>query len=366
MAKTISNVLTGVATLSLRQPNDAIAEWMSDQYQAGTHSVKLSKAGTGDAGSTHLQLTPPTGITFTAFCANATAGAPTAYSFYHKCQNGVTGNYLQMEFRFEDPDSEAWCEFTVAGMQGFAGLGLWTLVDLATDAAVANCGYGGVGETGGSFFQWGALIALTGAAAAITGAEANVTDCGPWILSRVRLELWESAPARYAYVDTVVINGTAYAIEPGAASAVGISLSSPFTEVGYTEDGVTFEYTADTADIEVEEETFPIDRVLTKETVAVTCNMAESSLFNIDKAMAGSVLSGSILTLGDGVNKTMNLKIEGITPTGYLRAIHIPKATATGAVGMAYKKGEKTVVPVTFQALKATGEKAVTIVDNAA
>lgn len=365
MGKTIANVLVGVAALFIRQPNDAIAEWMSDQYQAGSHSVKLKKTGSGNAGSTHLQLTPPPGIDFTTFCANATAGAPTAYSFYHKCQNLITGNYLQMEFRFEDPDSEAWCEFTVLGMQGHPGTGIWTPVDLATDAAVANCGYGGVGEGGGSFFEYGTLIALTGAAAAITAAEANVDDCGPWLLTRVRLELWEPEPARYAYVDTVVLNGVAYAIEPGAAATVGLSLSSPFTEVGYTEDGVTIEYTADEADIEVEEETFPIDRVITKETLAVTCNMAESSLFNIDKAMAGSVLSGSILKLGNGVNKTMNLKIAGTNPAGFNREILIPLATATGAVGMSYKKGEKTIVPVTFQALK--GDSPVcTIVDNAA
>lgn len=365
MGKTIANVLVGVAELGIRQPNDAIAEWMSDQYQAGSHSVKLKKTGSGNAGSTHLQLTPPAGIDFTTFCANATAGGGVAYQFYHKCQNGVTGNYLQMEFRFEDPDSEAWIEFTVLGMQGHVGDGLWTLVDLMTDAAVANCGYGGVGETGGSFFQFGVLIALTGAAAAITGAEANVTDCGPWIMTRVRLELWEPEPARYAYVDTVVLNGVAYAIEPGDATAVGLSLSSPFTEVGYTEDGVTIEYTADEADIEVDEETFPIQRVITKETAAITCNMAESSLFNIDKAMAGAVLSGSILTLGEGVNKTMNLKIAGKAPNGDNREIFIPLATATGAVGMAYKKGEKTVVPITLQALKGDSP-AVTIVDSAA
>lgn len=361
----ISNVLTGVATLSIRQPNDAIAEWMSDQYQAGSHSVKLSKKGSGNAGSTHLQLTPPAGITFTAFCANATAGAPTAYSFYHKCQNLVTGNYLQMEFRFEDPDSEAWCEFTVMGMQGHPGTGIWTQVDLSTDAAVANCGYGGVGEGGGSFFEYGTLIALTGAAAAITGAEANVDDCGPWILSRVRLELWEPEPTRYAYVDTVVINGTAYAIEPGDASAVGLSLSSPFTEVGYTEDGVTLTYNADEADVDVEEETFPIDRVITKETLEVTCNMAESSLYNMDKAMAGAVLSGSIIKLGGGVNKTMNLKIAGTNPAGFNREILIPLATAAGAVGISYKKGTKTIVPVTFRALKGDSDACV-IVDNAA
>ena len=129
---------------------------------------------------------------------------------------------------------------------------------------------------------------------------------------------------------------------------------------------MTIEYTGDTADIEVEEETVPIDRVLTKETIQITCNMAESSLYNIDKAMAGSVLVGSLLTVGAGGNKTMNLIITGTNPAGLIRQILIPLATSTGAVAMSYRKGEKTVVPVTFQALKSANEPALTIVDNAA
>ncbi|MBT9164024.1 MAG: hypothetical protein DDT23_00013 [candidate division WS2 bacterium] len=125
--------------------------------------------------------------------------------------------------------------------------------------------------------------------------------------------------------------------------------------VGYTEDGVTFEYSADTADIETEEETFPIARVITKETLTVTCNMAESSLNNIDKAIAGSVLAGNTITIGGGRIKEMSIRIVGRNPAGFARTIEIPLATATGTVGMAYRKGAKTVVPVSFQALRGVG-----------
>jgi len=125
------------------------------------------------------------------------------------------------------------------------------------------------------------------------------------------------------------------------------------------------EYTADTADIEVEEETFPINRVITKETVAFTCNMAESSLANIGNAMAGAAVSANILSFGAGVNKTMNLRLVGKNPAGLIREVLLPKVTATGVVGMSYKKGEKTIVPVTFQALKPADGFACTIVDNA-
>jgi len=185
-------------------------------------------------------------------------------------------------------------------------------------------------------------------------------------LSRIRVELWEATPARYCHIDSVVVHGVTYEIEPGAATAVGLILSSPYTDVGYTEDGVTFDYGVDTADIEVEEETFPIERRITKETLGITCNMAESSLFNIDKAIAGSVLSGSIITLGAGVLKKMSIKLDGTNPAGFIRSIELPLVTATGAVGMSYKKGEKTVVPVTFQALKPASGSVCTIVDNAA
>jgi len=360
---TIANVLTGVATLGIRQPNDAIAEWSSVNPYTGTYSVKLTKSGSGDNGSTHLEIVPPTSVTLGTF--NTGIGGADSYDFWY-CDGaaGVVGNFLQIEFRFEDPNSDGHVDITAVPFQGDTADGIWTAWDLNTDAAV---GYYGANEIGTRMDDWGLGTALISTIRGIIGpltvggAAGSADD---WICVRVRFELWEATPARFVRVDSVRLQGTLYTVEPGG-TAPAMSLSSPFTDVGYTEDGVTIEYTADTADIEVEEETFAIDRVITKEATAVTCNMAESSLYNIDKAMAGAVLSGNILRLGGGVNKTMNLKIAGLNPAGYIREILIPLATATGAVGMPYKKGEKTIVPVTFQALKGTND-AVQIVDNTA
>ncbi len=363
MGNEVANVLVGLATLSIRQPNDALAQWVSDLKYAGSHSVKLSKGGSGNAGSTHLQLTPPAGITVDLFATNAAAGGAEKYSFWHKCQNGVTGNYAQFEFRFEDPDSEAWLEYTVVAQQNKAGDGQWAELDLSTDTPEG--GYGGVGELGESFFEWGTLLAIGGLAAAIESAKEAVSDCGDWIMTRVRIEMWEPEPARYMHIDSVTIDGVAYEIEPGAATAPGLSLSSPYVDVGYTDDGVVFNYTVDLTDIRVEEESVPVGRKIAAETLEIVCNMAESSLDNIDKAIAGSVLSGNILTIGAGVLKEMSIKLTGITPAGGVRSYEFPRVTATGSVGMTFKRNEKTIVPLTFQALKPSSGPVGTFVDNA-
>jgi len=363
MAKIISNVLTGVATLKLGLTENK-AEWSDEYVISGSHSVKLSKPATGNYGSTHVQIIP-TGNAAAQTLADFDAQALTWGYDYRRSVTADVAWWIGMECRFSDPNSNSWVDITTTAPV-VAGDGIWAT--RAFNGAVDTCYYGGWSELDGSFSNFVPQV-ITGVAADVALKAPNqtaVTPVGTWLLTRVRLELWETATERQCYVDNIVIDGVTYTLEPGETGTAGISLDGFDTEIGYTEDGVTTEYSADMADIEVEEETFPIDRVITKETVNVTCNMAESSLFNIDKAMAGSLLSGSILKLGGGVNKKLNLILTGTNPAGYIRQISMPSCTATGAVGMPYKKGSKTVVPVTFQALKTASHPAVTMVDNGA
>ena len=367
---TIVNVLTGVATLEVKDPDTMRAEWSQEYvYPGATYSVKLSKPATGSYGSTHVQITP-SGAAASLTCNEWTNLAGRwGWDYRRSVTTGVAW-WIGMECRFSDPDSNSWIDITSTA-EVIAGTGIWASATLGA-APFATAYYGGWSELDGSFANygpqaWGGLVGACAAAGAPAGCtlQNGVTLLTTWVLTRVRLELWETATERQVFVQNIYLEGVAYDLEPGDTGTAGIRLSSMFTEVGYTEDGVTFDYTADTADIEVEEETFPIDRVITKETVGITCNMAESSLFNMDKAMAGSLLSGSILKLGAGTNKKMTVQIRGTDPAGFIRAVQIPSCTATGAVGQSYKKGEKTVVPVTFQALKTAAHPAVTIVDNA-
>jgi len=373
MAQTISNVLTGVATLAVDAPAGNRAEWSTEQHHTGTHSVKLSKDGTGNDGSTYVQIAASGGMESKLITADLeTAAADWGWWHFRQLIAAGATYWSQMELRFEDPLSTSWVDITIQKDVAAAGTAVW--VQQTITAASDLCFYGGWTELDGSFADYapqsisgiGAKIATTGGAGKMCPLQNTASPVITWTLARIRIELWESNHARYVYIDDIEVDSITHTLEPGDTTTAGIELGAPYTEVGYTEDGVTMTYTADEADIEVEEETFPIDRVITKETAEITCNMAESSLYNMDKAMAGSLLAGSILKLGAGTNKKITLRLNGLNPAGFTRSILIPSCTATGAVGMPYMKGTKTVVPVTFQALKTTGHPAVTIVDNAA
>jgi len=133
-------------------------------------------------------------------------------------------------------------------------------------------------------------------------------------------------------------------------------IGGSYVEAGYTEDGVSIEHVTDEADIEVEEETYPLASVIIKEATTVTLNMAEASLYNIDKAIPGSVLAGSVITIGSGVNKEMSIKVTGKNPAGFNRTYEFPLCVASGTVMLAHRKGEKTIVAASFKVLKPGGD----------
>lgn len=367
MVETISNVLTGVATLEVGAPVGARAEWSDETAHTGSHSVKLSKPEIeGGYGSTHVEMktagTAAAALTMQDF--EDQGGAAGEWGWW-KYRSAIAAYWEMMELRFEDPNSDSWVDITVQVDVMELGAAIWEEETLS-DASLAF--FGGWSELDGSKSDYApqAISGLVAAIATELDLQHAVTGVGTWLLTRVRIELWETVWGRHVYIDSVNLNSVNYNFEPGDTGTPAIRLSAPFTEVGYTEDGVTVTYTPTVNPIRVEEETFPIDFALDEESAEVTCNMAESSLFNMDKAMAGSLLSGSILKLGAGTLKKLTLQVHGTNPAGETRSILIPSCVATGAVGMPYKKGEKTVVPVTFQALKTAGHPAVTIVDNAA
>lgn len=123
--------------------------------------------------------------------------------------------------------------------------------------------------------------------------------------------------------------------------------------VGYTVDGVTMTIRTELADIKVEELVGTINRTMTDQEVEVTMNLAEGTLANLAAAIPGSTLQSSVLTLGGGTLQDVEIIITGTKPGGGDRVITLNNCNPTGEVGIPFKKGEISVIPVTFKALVA-------------
>jgi len=145
-------------------------------------------------------------------------------------------------------------------------------------------------------------------------------------------------------------------VTANGALHVGTAGAHPETAVGYTEGGVEHAYEPSIAFVEVHEETVPIDAKIDKEKMTISCALAEGTLANLEAAMAGASLAGDTNTLGGGTLRTISARIVGAAPgTNHVREILLVRCCAIAAVGLAFKRTGKTVVPVQFQALRPLG-----------
>ncbi len=165
-------------------------------------------------------------------------------------------------------------------------------------------------------------------------------------------------------IANVLVGVSTISVNPTAGTAVG---GAGWVDLGYTEDGVQFAYDAETAEVFVIAQTFPVGRIISRENLDVNCRMAENSLVNFDVALAGAVLAGDVITLDAGAVKQLALKVVGTGPEADkpVRTIYIPYCTAVGRVLQSYRKASKALIPVTFRALKETGVDVCTITDSA-
>jgi len=139
-------------------------------------------------------------------------------------------------------------------------------------------------------------------------------------------------------------------------ASIAVGTDYTFRRIGYTTDGVIMTVRSSFADVKVEENEGSIIRKLTDQEILVTLNVAEGLLANLEASIPGSSLLLDVLTLGGTVlqEKAITLvgKAPGAPPTNE-RLITLTKCNPTGEVALPYKKGEISIVPVTFSALVA-------------
>ena len=157
----------------------------------------------------------------------------------------------------------------------------------------------------------------------------------------------------------VLVGVAAVTITTALKKSGGLKEATVDTITGfYTVDGVTMTISSSFADIKVEENVGTIIRRMTDQEVKVTFSFAEGTLNNLVAAIPGSAISGAVVTIGGGYStdpllQEFQLDVKGLNPAGAARTINIPKVNPTGEIGIPYKKGEISVIPVTFSALVA-------------
>lgn len=136
-----------------------------------------------------------------------------------------------------------------------------------------------------------------------------------------------------------------------AVISIKYPVGGVYAEVGYTEDGVSISYSPTVSLTRVEEKTFPIGAYLDAEGGQIILNMSQSSLDLLNKAIAGALLAGSVISIGGGAIKYMSIKAVGVNPAGFARTVEAAMVVANGKVDLSFRKAKTTTVPMTFEVL---------------
>jgi hypothetical protein len=142
--------------------------------------------------------------------------------------------------------------------------------------------------------------------------------------------------------------GTALPNLTGAASDFG----GAFTEVGFTQDGIEYDYTPTWKDIMVDELMGPAKKLLVSHKLIVSAKLAESTLDNLAAAIPGATLTGSTLTIGSvGAAPEYVLGWRGPGPNNGTRAAVLSRVVSIGAVKAHYQRKDMVIYQVQFEAL---------------
>ena len=127
-----------------------------------------------------------------------------------------------------------------------------------------------------------------------------------------------------------------------------------FTEIGYTQDGVEFDYSATDVEVRADEESFPVDVLLDKETASVSVKMLESTIQNLYFALTGATFTGGNEITFGGLPRPniFRIAVQGPAPTtNKVRQIVLFRVYAKSAIKLHYKRTAPVFYQVQFMAL---------------
>lgn len=135
-----------------------------------------------------------------------------------------------------------------------------------------------------------------------------------------------------------------------------------FDTPGYTEDGIEVDYSATAKEVNVDEESFPVDILIDKETSSINVKMAQTTMKNLYFSMTGATLNVAedTVTFGGKV-KPDKFRVGFIGPspgTNATRQILFFRTYAKSALKMTYKRNGELMYQCQFMALADSSQPA--------
>jgi|ERR1035437_174436 hypothetical protein len=140
--------------------------------------------------------------------------------------------------------------------------------------------------------------------------------------------------------------GTAEPNLTGNASDFGA-----FTEPGFTQDGIEWDYTPTWKDITVDELMGPAKKILVSHKLVISAKLAETTLQNLAYAIPGATFSGSGLTIGSIQAPEFVLGWIGPAPNGKNRECLAYRVVSIAAVKAHYQRKDMVIYATQFECL---------------
>jgi len=147
--------------------------------------------------------------------------------------------------------------------------------------------------------------------------------------------------------------------------AIGDSSGASFVDVGATEEGFNISLVTETEDVNVDELTQTIDKIITKQAVTAEFTIAEATIANMLKVMPAVTGSTSITLMGQTSLSKVSLKFTATKAGGGTRTITLSYGVFTSDAAQSYRKGQKWMVPCRFETLYDATTPTFTIADSA-
>lgn len=149
-----------------------------------------------------------------------------------------------------------------------------------------------------------------------------------------------------------IFGGLFGAVEPANAEAVIDSAVWEF--LGATDGGATVTIGQTYTPMMVDQVALAVGSRLTEQSGTLATSLAQATLKNLKRALNDPTLTGTTFGLKSKISNVepayRAYLLKGLSPEGTPRLVFVRRALSTENVALAWTKGDKTMIPVTFSA----------------